>query len=332
MSRPKVLLDVPHLMLEANPGLWEAVRIENDYLETGRMAADYFLERGFRHFACFAESLSSVPYSGRFYSGKGESEWSLLRCRGFMERLKEFGFEAVSVVPPCASSVSANWNRELPRIVKLLQELPKPLAIFTPHDSRGRQILDACRVAGVPVPYSVAVLGVNDDRTLCETAMPPLSSIPLRAEEAGYAAAKALDEVMRHGCRPGTGKVFRYGHLPVVTRDSTLNLQTDDPLVIAALGRIRDADGFGLRANELAVAMQTSLRNLNNHFGRALGRSVGDVIRETCFESVRRLVKSTDLAFKEIAARSGHLSVSHLAAAYRQRFGCTMSEDRKRFS
>ncbi len=53
-------------------------------------------------------------------------------------------------------------------------------------------------MSGIPVPYSVAILGVNNDSTLCNTAIPPLSSIPLDAERAGYTAAHKLDALM-HG-------------------------------------------------------------------------------------------------------------------------------------
>ena len=52
-----------------------------------------------------------------------------------------------------------------------------------------RQVADACLMSGIPVPYSVAILGVNNDSTLCDTTLPPLSSIPLDAERAGYTAA-----------------------------------------------------------------------------------------------------------------------------------------------
>ncbi|MDO5320107.1 MAG: substrate-binding domain-containing protein [bacterium] len=324
---PKVLMDTPAVSQDVCVENLNTVRFESDYYQTGCDAADYFLARGFRHFAFVEEARSSLGTTVWQTDACRASDWSIQRGRGFCERLAACGHQAAWINSPHTRRVAENWHLELPHIVKRLQNLPKPLAIFAPNDSRGRQILDACQVAGIPVPYSVAVLGVNDDRVLCETSHPPLSSIPLCAEEAGYAAAAALDGLMR-GER-SVDKTVVYGHRPVVTRDSTLSLQTDDPLVIAALRRIRETNGFCLRVTDLALGLETTVRNLENHFTRALGQSVGSVLRETCFSNIRRLVVSTDLPFKDIAVRSGQLSVAHLADAYRRRFGCTMGEDRK---
>ena len=45
-------------------------------------------------------------------------------------------------------------------------------------------------------------------------------------------------------------------------------------------------------------------------------------------DNVLNLVKETDMPFKEISAKAGHRSVSHLADAFRDRFGMTMTEAR----
>ena len=47
---------------------------------------------------------------------------------------------------------------------------------------------------------------------------------------------------------------------------------------------------------------------------------------------MRRLVETTALPFAEITRRAGQLRASHLAAAFRARFGHTMSEARRRTS
>ena len=73
------------------------------------------------------------------------------------------------------------------------------------------------------------ILTVNNDTDLCETSLPPLSSIPLDAEAAGYRAAEALDGLMK-GHRPPKREI-RYKPLPVVVRASSANTQTDDPPV-----------------------------------------------------------------------------------------------------
>ena len=45
------------------------------------------------------------------------------------------------------------------------------------NDDRGREVLEACRDAGLRVPEEIAVVGVDNDELLCELADPPLSSV-----------------------------------------------------------------------------------------------------------------------------------------------------------
>ena len=81
------------------------------------------------------------------------------------------------------------------------------------------------------------MLGVDEDRLLCELANPPLSSVVLNLERAGYQAAELLDALMSR-------KVKRQQHLLVkplwvVTRRSTEAVAVDDVMVAAALRFIR---------------------------------------------------------------------------------------------
>jgi LacI family transcriptional regulator len=46
------------------------------------------------------------------------------------------------------------------------------------------------------VPDEVAVIGIDNDPFLCELATPPLSSVDVGGERAGYEAAALLDRLM----------------------------------------------------------------------------------------------------------------------------------------
>lgn len=324
---PKVLFDPLDAFIAPGQPLAACVRVENDHRAVGRAAADYFLARGFRHFAFAPAVLSSNPQMRYATAAAAEPNWSRLRREGFAERLAAAGFDLSTCPRPKGRRPAESWHFERATVVRWLQSLPKPVAIFTPHDARGRQLVDACQTAGVSVPYAAAVLAVNDDDTLCETCLPPLSSIRLDARQAGSRAAAALDALMA-GRRVAHRRIT-YPPAQVVTRASTLQMQTDDALVIAVLERIRAADGFSLRAQELANDAHVTLKTLERRFHAALGRSVGSVVRATCLDSVRRLVETTDLSFAEITRRAGQLSASHLAAAFRARFGLTMTAARQ---
>jgi LacI family transcriptional regulator len=324
---PKVILDPQTPFIHPSHPLSPCVRLVCDHAAVGRAAADHFLSRGFTRFAFVGPVLSSSPQMRYDATGLEEPNWSIERREAFLARLAERGFSGHVYPRPCTRRLSANWNLEMPRVIRWLQRLPKPVAVFTPHDARGRQIADACQEAGIPVPYRLALLGVNDDTTLCETSLPPLSSIPLDAEKAGYRAAELLDGQMR-GRTPPRRQIL-YPPLPVAARASSANTQTDDPLVIGLLEEIRATRGFNLRVSELASRRHVTARTLENRCRKALGRSVGDIVRETCLENVRALVVETDKPFAEIARTCGQQSAAHLAAMFRRRYGVTMSATRR---
>ena len=320
---PKVILD-PHTPF-AEPGhpISRLPRIACDDDAIGRMAARHLLERGFTKFAYAGPTISSMTTF--FGAWTDEPNWAEGRRLGYTAELAAHGHEVHVYKGPRSRRMSENWNLETETTIKWLVSLPKPVAVFTPHDARARHIADACLIAGIAVPYSVAILGVNNDATLCETCLPPLSSIPLDAQRAGYVAAETLDRLM-HGKK--VPALVKYNPLPVVARDSTLPHQTDDPLVIGVLEEIRKARGFSLRAGELAEKAGVTLKTLNAKFHSSIHRSVGEVIRSTCLDGVRDLVENTDMPFIEIAERCGQQSAAHLAFAFRQRFGKTMTEIR----
>ena len=123
--------------------------------------------------------------------------------------------------------------------------------------------------------------------------------------------------------------VTLYNPLPVAARDSTLQHQTEDALVIGPREKIRKAHGFNMRVGELAHEAGVTARTLEVRFRAAIGRSVGDVIRTSCLDEVKNLVENTDAPFAEIAKRCGQQSAAHLADVFRRHYGLTMSDARR---
>ena len=321
---PKVILDPQRPFTAPKHPISRLPRVECDNAAIGRMAAKHFLSRKFTNFAFIGPSNASIVVC--FGAWNDEPNWSEGRRIGYTEALAERGFEVNLYKGARSRHASANWTLEMPSVIEWIKSLPKPVAVFAPHDARARQVADACLMSGIPVPYSVAILGVNNDSTLCDTTLPPLSSIPLDAERAGYTAAHKLDALMK-GRK--VQSITLYNPLPVATRDSTLQLQTEDALVIGTLEKIRKAHGFNMRVGELAHEAGVTTRTLEARFRAAVGRSVGNVIRTSCLDEVRKLVESTDTPLAEIANLCGQQSAAHLADVFRRRYGLTMSAARR---
>jgi LacI family transcriptional regulator len=80
---------------------------------------------------------------------------------------------------------------------------------------------------------------VDNDEMLCELSNPPLSSVALDLDKAGYEAARLLNDLMT-GSRNGKGRLVQVQPTGVVTRRSSDVNVADDALVAAALCFIRD--------------------------------------------------------------------------------------------
>ena len=106
----------------------------------GKMAAEYFLKKGFRNFA--------------FY-GTRDFVWSDERYQGFRETIAQadpdFTFSALR-----SSSYTGLWFYDPLRLSMWLQSLPKPVAIMACDDNHAYQITEGCRQieGGGKVPHS----------------------------------------------------------------------------------------------------------------------------------------------------------------------------------
>ena len=129
--------------------------------EIGRMAARYFINKGLRNFA--------------FCGGDEQALWCGQRQNGFMDELRKNShtceifqpdFPSPTSMPDAIGSLG-NW----------LESLPKPTGVFVFFDGWARWVLDACVVRHLQVPQEISVLGVDNDRWLCELSQPRLSSI-----------------------------------------------------------------------------------------------------------------------------------------------------------
>jgi LacI family transcriptional regulator len=64
------------------------------------------------------------------------------------------------------------------------------------NDQRARHVLEAARAAGIPIPDQLAVIGVDNDETLCELSTPSISSVALDADTIGFQGAAMLARLM----------------------------------------------------------------------------------------------------------------------------------------
>ena len=177
-----------------------------DDAAVGRMAYQYFYERGFRSFG---------------FCGHPKASWSRIRREAFAEgaRRDKLYFSYANV----ADGVPHEW----------ILSLPRPCAVLGANDRYAWHVIDACRENNISVPEDIAVLGVDNDALLTEMVRPTLSSINLGAERIGFQAAELLARLMRR--KQAWTAPLEIAPFGVVTRHSTDVMNINDQAVAEAV-------------------------------------------------------------------------------------------------
>jgi len=195
------------------------------------------------------------------------------------------------------------------------------------YDIKAQQLLDICRELEIAVPEEAAVIGVDNDRTLCALADPPLSSVICNSRRAGYEAASLLDRVMSgESVSPDAILIEPLG---IETRQSTDILAIDDPHVAVALRFIREQACRGINVGDVLSRVPISRRVLESRFGKLLGRTPHQEITRRRIAHVKRLLMETELPLSTIATRTGFQHDEYMTVAFKKQVGLPPSKYRQ---
>ena len=285
--------------------------VTRDSRAIGALAASYYLKRGYKSFAYVGET------SGWF--------WNAERRAGFEEALAQAGFKCAAY-DRFTERERRSWTAERPRMERFLLSLPRPTAVFAAMDGRARHVINLCADIGLRVPEDIAVLGVDNDPLLCQSTVPPLSSIRTGGYRRGQTAAAMLDALMRG--HPVERRSVVQEPISVVTRGSTGYDAMSDLYVARAVKFIRDRIEAGevIDVADVVREAHCSRRYLERHFRAGLGRSVHDELMLARLERVKAFLEETTLPIGEISAEVGYTRPSRLAAMFRRETGVTMRQ------
>ncbi len=287
-----------------------------DLEESGRLAAQHFLDCGLRHFGFFG--IPHMHYSAR-------------REAGFREVVEAAGHAVVShhddTWTLCGSRERGKAWSFRPPLRQWLVSFPKPVGIFVPEDIRGLELIEACRWTKLRVPEDVAVLGVDNDDLVCSLARPLLSSVTLPTEKVGYEAAAMLAELLLRKKRAVQSVVLPPTGIAV--RQSTNVLGVEDADVVDAIHFIRERAHMPLLVKEVVENVATGRRTLERKFARALGRSIWAEIKRVHLECAKTLLAETDLSIAAVAQHSGFGETRRFSRVFRHEIGMTPTAYRR---
>jgi len=290
----------------------ELIGVDNDCTEIGKMAADYFMQRGFRSFA---------------YCGYRGTRYSEDRLAAYSTALLRAGFACAEFTArePPTNAIFFNEEAKPPKnklqLRKWIASLPPRTAVFCANDLRAYHVLCAAQEIGRAVPNDLAVLGVDNDELLCSYASVAISSIDPNAFGVGHAAARLMDAALAHPERPKTRPIFKVRPGRLVERTSTAVFPLDPPWFAKALSYIETHMSSPISTADAARAADVSQTALQNAFHAQFGMSAGKYIRGVKMREADRLLHDGTLSVKEIAARTGFVSHPHFSRTYRAHFG-----------
>lgn len=270
-------LGVPFYVNVSNrsPDVWCA-RVVSDDIAVGRMAADYFLNRGHRNFCCVQE-----PWS----------QFAVEREQGFRLQLKKAGIHEVAM-----------WNLDEFN-ADHIQQGRLPVALFAMTDQSAVRVIGRLTDAGYSVPEDVAVLGVDDDDLASVISPVGLSSIRLPADRIGFTACELLEQMMNRG-QLDTG-VYRFAPLEVVERRSTGGRPVHDARMRRAQAFIEDHLSRLTSVDDVALGVGLSRRSLDRLFAEHLQVSPADWIALRRAERAENLLRETDYTVEYVAELVG---------------------------
>lgn len=302
----------PIVDLSAGRHLPDVPWVETDDAAIARLACRHLTSRGLRELA---------------WCGDPGFNWSHWREAAFQAAVRDAGGRChVHQSPPLAGP-RYSWNRDRRGLTAWLHRLPRPVGILACYDVKAQQLLSVCRDEGIRVPDDVAVLGVDNDRRLCELCDPPLSSVVPDPVRAGFTAAGLLDRLMDG--RRASLQPLLIPPLRVETRQSTDVLAISDPTIAAAARFIRSHACDGITVRDVLRQVPLSRRVLESRFQAAVGRTPHAEILRLRLEHACTLLSTTDQPLSAVARQAGFRHAEYFSVAFKRSLGMTPRDYRR---
>jgi LacI family transcriptional regulator len=241
--------------------------------------------------------------------------------------------EAGLAVHTCMAGSEGNWSDlgarhdQEPATRAWLSSLPKPIGVFCPTGTMGRDVLDAAIDAGICVPEELAVVAVGYGDLLAESCSPPLTTVEENWEQGGYRAAQLLTRAMQGEDLTGLVEIQKADGVTV--RGSSERLAIDDPVIAQAVRRVRQLACDGSSIEQMLQDIPVSRRKVEMGFRKYLGTTIREEVVRVRVQRARRMLRLTEMPVIDIGVRCGFNSRSRFYECFRQVAGQSPQEYRQ---
>ena len=286
--------------------------ITGDYYAQGKMAARFYLERGFKNFGFF---------------GFKDVCWSDERYEGFRREIEAAGY-GNNFYSYTLQDINKLWFYEKDQLDSWLHAIPKPIGIMACDDNQGSHLVAACNIKGIKIPSEVSVLGVDNDETLCSMVVSPLSSIQVDIEDGGYRAAQLIERRVMNPDLPLEDVVLH--PVKIVGRLSTAAYATNDTQIQKAVQYIHQNYTKKISVKDVMGEVALSRRLLERRFKEVTGQTLYQHISDLRIKRFAELLVDTDEQVISIALSLGESDTKSISRRFKQIFGCSPSEYREK--
>lgn len=286
--------------------------ITGDNIGTGRMAAQYFLQKGFRNFAFF---------------GFKDVCWSDERKSGFKQALDKSG-QCDNFYQYRPQNIDHRWHYEKESLTRWLKEMEKPVAIFACDDTQGSYLVNACNSNGIKIPSEACVLGVDNDKTACELNTPMLSSIMIDTEQGGFQTAALIERLVKNPHDAVEDIVLH--PVKVVERMSTASIATDDIDIRKAVEYIHKNQERRISVKDILAVVPLSRRLLETRFKMVTNESIYQYIYKLRVKRFADMLVETQESVTNIAITLGEIDAKNISRKFKSIYGCSPLEYRER--
>jgi LacI family transcriptional regulator len=284
-----------------------------DNVRVGEIAAEYFIELGFRNF---------------MFVGLHKYLWSNMRMKGYKKVIDSRKDSRLFI--QLLQNIGKNNKKDKQDISKWLKTIPKPYCIFACNDDVGFFVLEVCKDFNIKVPEEAAVLGVDNDEMICNMATPPLSSIKIGYEKGGYEDAGVLNKLM-NGDKSASKLEIKLAPQYIKTRESSNIIAIDDPEIKKALMFIRENYKKPIQVSDVVMATGFSKRMLQLRFKKVLERSIHDEIKRMRLEYIKDQLRNSRISIKKIVKSQQFMHPAHFCRFFKQLVSMSPVEYRRKY-
>ncbi|MBT3297107.1 MAG: substrate-binding domain-containing protein [Verrucomicrobia bacterium] len=279
----------PAVSLNPNYPQIEVPRVSVDMEAIGRMAAKHFLDRGFRSFAVYTpHSWFTTELSHTAFTHAVEAAGHAVhRLCWLQER----------------GSTPDTWLNRQQWLCHKLNELPMPVAFFSPEADSLAEFMEACSRESISIPDEVATLGLHDSPIFRNCVTVPLSSIAVDYDIQARLCCDLLARMMTG--EPAPSKDFLIPPSGIVTRRSSDTIAAQTPAVSRAIRFMLGHFAEAITVDDAVRASGMCRTRLFRAFRQDVEMTPRAVLNRIRLDKAKRMLLETDEKLRTVAEACG---------------------------